>query len=487
MSTGEFDSRSSEALALAAGDGSGPPHVPAASTRRDVTLRPSSMNRTIRVSMTRPLAVLLNLCLLFLAIPLRAGSTDQDCLKCHGMKAGKSGAPFVELAQFTASIHGGNGCVSCHSDLDGAKHPGGTAPKPVACGSCHDTAEATFNASVHGQARKAGNTGAAGCVECHGSHGIKPFAASDSPVNRANEGATCGACHSDIQKDFQDSIHGQAMAKGFNEAPTCTDCHGDHRIQSLKQASSVKHGRAGLHPLPRFPAHEREVQPPGQPGLHLPGQLPRTGRPHGRQDHGQLRQLPRLPQDPAEHGQALHRPPGQPRPDLRQVPSRRHGELRPGQDPLGWQRCLRLRRQDQQLGAERLPSADLRHHRRHGRPQPADSLPQGHGRPAQPGARRGAHEAPGPPPARPAGHQLHLPGDQRLRPEVPGLLAELPGGLQRELPPHRPPHLRGRDDGPLRGSCVLCLGHQGWPPVRARTCSPRSRTCWMYWPTCATS
>jgi formate dehydrogenase gamma subunit len=190
--------------------------------------------------MTRPLAVLFNLCLLFLAVPLRAGSTDQDCLKCHGVKAGKSGAPFVELAQFTASIHGGNGCVSCHPDLDGAKHPGGTAPKPVACGSCHDTAEATFDASAHGQARKAGNTGAAGCVECHGSHGIKPFAASDSPVNRANEGATCGACHSDIQKDFQDSIHGQAMAKGFNEAPTCTDCHGDHRIQSLKQASSVK-------------------------------------------------------------------------------------------------------------------------------------------------------------------------------------------------------------------------------------------------------
>ena len=195
--------------------------------------------------MLRRFAFLFAFAFLFFASPVFAGSEDKDCLQCHGTKVQKLGGakqtpPFVDLAKFRSSVHGGNGCVSCHSDLDGAKHPGGTAVKPVTCGTCHEKPEASFNASVHGAARKGGNSGAAGCVECHGSHEIVPFASSSSPVNRANIGATCGTCHADVQKEFQDSIHGQAIAKGFQDAPTCTDCHGDHRIESLKHASSVK-------------------------------------------------------------------------------------------------------------------------------------------------------------------------------------------------------------------------------------------------------
>jgi formate dehydrogenase gamma subunit len=195
--------------------------------------------------MFRTIAACFALLLLTVANPAFAGSQDQDCLKCHGthiekVAGSKNKPPFVDPARFSGSVHGGNGCVSCHSDLDGTKHPGGAAPQPVACGTCHDKPETSFNASVHGAARKAGNTGAANCVDCHGSHDVVPFGASASPVNRANVGTTCGVCHSDILKDYQDSIHGQAMAKGFMDAPTCIDCHGDHRIESLKNASSAK-------------------------------------------------------------------------------------------------------------------------------------------------------------------------------------------------------------------------------------------------------
>src|SRR4029079_18238142 len=36
------------------------------------------------------------------------------------------------------------------------------------------------------------------------------------------------------------SVHGKATAQGRREAPTCTDCHFEHKIQALKNSSSLK-------------------------------------------------------------------------------------------------------------------------------------------------------------------------------------------------------------------------------------------------------
>jgi cytochrome b subunit of formate dehydrogenase len=43
---------------------------------------------------------------------------------------------------------------------------------------------------------------------------------------------TCGHCHDAVSKEFQQSIHGQAIARGNWQAPVCTDCHGIHSIKS---------------------------------------------------------------------------------------------------------------------------------------------------------------------------------------------------------------------------------------------------------------
>ena len=131
----------------------------------------------------------------------------------------------------------------------------------MACASCHDKPVATYEASVHGKARKAGNTGAAQCADCHGMHDIvKATTRPSSPVNRDNLGKTCGQCHPDQVQDFRESVHGQAMANGVREAPSCTDCHSEHQIESLKTASPMKVSEAGVQPLPRLHPPERQVR-----------------------------------------------------------------------------------------------------------------------------------------------------------------------------------------------------------------------------------
>jgi len=175
---------------------------------------------------------------------------DATCMACHGekpapAKPGKGAAkgpkapPFVDAAKFADSVHAGNGCASCHADVDLGAHPGKPVG-PVVCATCHDKPTASYEASAHGKARKAGNTGAAQCADCHGMHDIIKVNAPLSPVNRDNLGKTCGQCHPDVVETVRASIHGQAMANGVREAPSCMDCHSEHRIESLKGASPAK-------------------------------------------------------------------------------------------------------------------------------------------------------------------------------------------------------------------------------------------------------
>ena len=83
--------------------------------------------------------------------------------------------------------------------------------------------------SVHGRAVLAGKD-AASCSDCHGTHGILPARDPNSSVSHWNVAATCGACHSEIAKTFEQSVHGQAIEAGVKDAPDCTSCHGEHLI-----------------------------------------------------------------------------------------------------------------------------------------------------------------------------------------------------------------------------------------------------------------
>jgi cytochrome b subunit of formate dehydrogenase len=162
---------------------------------------------------------------------------DASCLGCHSDHA--MGSKFVDGSKFAGSVHGGNGCTSCHGDVDVKDHPG----KPVAkvlCATCHDKPAATYADSTHGKLRKAGNTAAATCSDCHGNHDIVKANLPTSPVHRDNLGATCGQCHGEVAKEVLGSIHGQAMANGVREAPSCVDCHSDHAIKDLRGATPIQ-------------------------------------------------------------------------------------------------------------------------------------------------------------------------------------------------------------------------------------------------------
>jgi len=175
-----------------------------------------------------------------------AALKDSDCLDCHGDNtltvtntAGRAISLFVDRGRLALSAHGTNTCVSCHTDAT-ARHPDdNVALKPVNCARCHEWQTESYMASVHGLARKAGHPDAATCTDCHDSHEI-PVAGSPAWLNDfLRQAKMCGQCHPVEARDWAASVHGHAVAAGKLDAPVCTDCHSEHKIESLKSSLKV--------------------------------------------------------------------------------------------------------------------------------------------------------------------------------------------------------------------------------------------------------
>jgi hypothetical protein len=189
-----------------------------------------------------------------LAGPAAAGQSpkppaNDDCLACHGDASAKrdDGRSIgVDAKQFQASTHGPMACVDCHQDLAVVtEFPHASTLKPVRCASCHDGPRAQYAAGAHGLSREHGQTLAASCTDCHGTHDILSAADPQSSTNHLNLPRTCGKCHGnpdvitraniqigDVASKYHDSIHGRAVEKaGLVVAPTCVDCHGNHDIR----------------------------------------------------------------------------------------------------------------------------------------------------------------------------------------------------------------------------------------------------------------
>ena len=172
---------------------------------------------------------------------------NSACLECHGDKtltktnaAGKEVSLFVDLAKLAASVHKTNTCASCHADIT-SQHPDDNVPtQPANCRACHVKQSASYGASVHGLALAKGQKGSANCSDCHDGHTILPPTSPASPLHFSRLAETCGACHEQATKDVEESVHGKAVAAGQRDAPTCTDCHSEHKIEALKNSSAMK-------------------------------------------------------------------------------------------------------------------------------------------------------------------------------------------------------------------------------------------------------
>ena len=143
-------------------------------------------------------------------------------------------------AKLAASVHTTNTCVSCHADIT-ATHPDDNRPvPPVNCARCHEQQGESYGASVHGLARKAG-------------HATPPPAriatartTSCRRPRRLRRSILCGrrkpAAGATRRKraTWRPAFTARPWPTGERDAPTCTDCHSEHKIEALKDGSPLE-------------------------------------------------------------------------------------------------------------------------------------------------------------------------------------------------------------------------------------------------------
>lgn len=207
----------------------------------------------------RPLArtvfsalVLVVLFLLGATAALAQETGNEGCLACHGEPGLQTTLPSGEPLYLTVdgevyanSVHGQAGmiCAHCHTNTVEYPHPPIQAQTRreyamdryrSSCVLCHAPMyDATLD-SVHQVALAGGDSQAAICTDCHGTHNIMP---PDTPRSRASQ--MCERCHSQIFELYKGSVHGAALiGQGNPDVPGCVDCHEVHRVQGPEGTGS---------------------------------------------------------------------------------------------------------------------------------------------------------------------------------------------------------------------------------------------------------
>jgi predicted CXXCH cytochrome family protein len=171
---------------------------------------------------------------------------NQYCLACHSQPGleftfanGDTKSLTIDAEAFATSVHGIDNswqplqCIDCHEGVDFPHEPiQATSAReysleryPV-CQQCHDHNYEKAVDSVHGEAIAQGREEAAVCTDCHHTHDTPP---PDEPRERISH--TCEQCHSTIFNEYATSVHGEALLSESNpDVPTCIECHGVHNI-----------------------------------------------------------------------------------------------------------------------------------------------------------------------------------------------------------------------------------------------------------------
>ena len=197
---------------------------------------------------------LLGICAPGLTRQAEARISLEKCTLCHGkpefrkiLVDGKIRELFVTGDSLKGTVHEKKTCVDCHFDIGEIPHR--ERPRRVNCTHCHYRGNAegapqsdaylAYFESVHGKAIAQGNAKAPLCQDCHGSHNILKVKNEGSQVSQRKVAETCGRCHIEIYAQYKTSIHGVALAKGILEAPSCTGCHGEHKIYAHTDPKST--------------------------------------------------------------------------------------------------------------------------------------------------------------------------------------------------------------------------------------------------------
>jgi cytochrome b subunit of formate dehydrogenase len=134
-------------------------------------------------------------------------------------------------------------CYDCHGShdirpVDREARSDNFMNLPNVCGNCHAEILELYRESVHGREVANGNTNAAVCADCHSRHGVGPVHDAEGRVAIT---ASCGNCHKDSLKSYENTYHGKITRLGYGETAKCYDCHGSHQIQRLDDPASSMH------------------------------------------------------------------------------------------------------------------------------------------------------------------------------------------------------------------------------------------------------
>ncbi len=194
------------------------------------------------------------------AASLTQAAEDDACLVCHRVAGMTKTLPnretldlFIDEAAHKTSVHAEAGlkCTDCHEDITSFPHPELKAKTRrevtinmyALCHKCHAEQYNQTQDSVHFKILASGNLNAAICTDCHAPHTQKritnPQTGQPFAEQRILTAETCGLCHSAIYEEFRASVHGRALYENNPDVPTCTTCHGVHRVQGPDNVAFV--------------------------------------------------------------------------------------------------------------------------------------------------------------------------------------------------------------------------------------------------------
>ncbi len=133
------------------------------------------------------------------------GMADRDCLTCHARKEIKASSDgrslYVDAGELAASRHASRACSQCHSEVrPSLQRACASITHKVDCGACHAEVVQQFGKSIHGQLLAKGDENAPSCRDCHGTHGVKGRRDPSSPTFSRSVPQLCGRCHLEGKK-----------------------------------------------------------------------------------------------------------------------------------------------------------------------------------------------------------------------------------------------------------------------------------------------
>jgi len=184
--------------------------------------------------------------------------SNDFCLACHQeegitLTLGSDSLPVtINPTLFSLSVHAEEGinCVDCHTNISDYPHPDVQEKSVqdfsqalnVSCKDCHEEQYSNVQDSVHQRAISEGKENAPLCSDCHNPHTQTRVIGTESGqltiAARLHIPQTCAQCHSDKYEQYKASVHGKALTEEGNvDVPTCTDCHGVHKISDPTTAT----------------------------------------------------------------------------------------------------------------------------------------------------------------------------------------------------------------------------------------------------------